>query len=145
MSQRAHNEGAWNATFGWRIWYHLANLHVCEVCKAFEYLEVIRYVNIPILESSLDCRTFTLVLSALWNRCLDAVVTWIPYPSPTKLLKSLQNLLVIHVMGIAQMEYLEMIVVSYKLAIWCFANVGWPLSSSRWFVLFAESFAAIWC
>ena len=43
MPQRAHDQGASNATFGWRLWYHLAKLHVCEVCKAFEYLEVIRY------------------------------------------------------------------------------------------------------
>ena len=43
MPQRAHNQGAWNATFGWRVWYHLAKLHVCEVCKAFECFEVIRY------------------------------------------------------------------------------------------------------
>ena len=43
MPQCAHNQDASNATFGWRIWCHLAKLHVCEVRKAFEYLEVIRY------------------------------------------------------------------------------------------------------
>ena len=44
MPQHAHDQGASNATFGWRIWCHLAKLHVCEVLEAFEYLEVIRYV-----------------------------------------------------------------------------------------------------
>ena len=43
IPQRAHHQGASNATFAWRIWYHLAKLHVCKVHKAFEYLEVIRY------------------------------------------------------------------------------------------------------
>ena len=45
MSQRAHDEGASNATFGWWIWYHLAKLHVYEIRRAFEYLEVIRYMH----------------------------------------------------------------------------------------------------
>ena len=45
MPQRAHNQGESNATFGWRICYHLAKLHVYEVCKAFEYLGVIRYLS----------------------------------------------------------------------------------------------------
>ena len=45
MSKRAHNQGASNATFGWRVWHHLAKLHVCEVHKAFEYLEVINTVH----------------------------------------------------------------------------------------------------
>ena len=44
MQQRAHDQGTSNATFGWRIWYNLAKLHVCEVRKAFEYLEVIRSI-----------------------------------------------------------------------------------------------------
>ena len=48
MPQRAHDEGASNATFRWRVWCHLAKLHVCEVCKAFEYLEVIRYSRIKV-------------------------------------------------------------------------------------------------
>ena len=43
MPRRAQAEGASNATLGGRVWYHLAKLHVCEVRKAFEYLEVIRY------------------------------------------------------------------------------------------------------
>ena len=42
MLQRACNQGASNATFGWRIWHQLAKLRVFEVRKAFEYLEVIR-------------------------------------------------------------------------------------------------------
>ena len=44
MPQRAHDQGAFNATLRWRIWCHLAKLHVCESRKAFECLEVIRYV-----------------------------------------------------------------------------------------------------
>ena len=28
-----------NATFGWRIGHHSVKLHVCDVCKAFDYLE----------------------------------------------------------------------------------------------------------
>ena len=42
MRQRAHDQGAAHATVRWRIWYHLAKLHVCEIRKAFEYLQVIR-------------------------------------------------------------------------------------------------------
>ena len=34
---------ALNATFGWSIGQCLAKLHACEVCKACEYVEVIRY------------------------------------------------------------------------------------------------------
>ena len=44
MPSSAQNQGASNATFGWRILYHSAKLHVCEVCTAFEYLQVIRYI-----------------------------------------------------------------------------------------------------
>ena len=55
----AHNQGASNATFGWRIWYHLAKLHVCEIRKAFEYLEVIRYIEyinqLPCVEEKKSC------------------------------------------------------------------------------------------
>ena len=46
MPQRAHDQGGSIATFGWRIWYHLAKLHVYEVRKVFEYLEVMRYIVI---------------------------------------------------------------------------------------------------
>ena len=148
MSQRAHNQGASNVTFRWRIWCHLAKIHVCAVCKAFEYLEVIRYVNTPISESSLDCRALTLVMSALWNWWLQAVVTCIPYLSRTKLLKSLQNLLITHMVGAFYCSdgvSRYKIVVLYKFAIWCLANGGGSLSSSRWFVLSASSFAAIRC
>ena len=41
MPQCAHHQGASNATFGSRIWHHLAKLNGCEVRKAFEYFEVI--------------------------------------------------------------------------------------------------------
>ena len=42
MPQRAQEQGASNATFGWSIWHDVAKLHVREDCKAFEYLEVIQ-------------------------------------------------------------------------------------------------------
>ena len=45
MPQRAHNQGDSNAIFGWRIWYNSAKLHICEVRKAFDYQEVLRYTH----------------------------------------------------------------------------------------------------
>ena len=43
MSQCAQEQGDSNAIFGWSTRQRLAKLHVCEVCEAFERLEVIQY------------------------------------------------------------------------------------------------------
>ena len=83
MPQRAHDEGASNATFRWRVWCHLAKLHVCEVCKAFEYLEVIRYIgllykiyliSLPAYDHCIPTRLHSLVWKAITCRCLRVLL-----------------------------------------------------------------------
>ena len=81
MPQYAQQQGASDAIFGCAIRRHLVKLHVCKVCTAFEYLEVIRY---PMTATHSNMNVFhQFILSKMQNSV--AVLAEIPLRSPQKI------------------------------------------------------------
>ena len=85
MLRCTHEQGATNATFRWSIGHHLEKLHVCEVCTAYEYLEVIQngkqillspIISIIIRMKQMSCCTVHNCASVFKINCNNFWILW---------------------------------------------------------------------